>query len=129
PVKIKSLIRLREKAGKRAARNASSRVPASLSSTVASCLFPWSPSAAMTQPQADFDKDEPLSPEAEAVMAKARRRAAISMLVMLIGFMAVVLVVVYRLVTMGSDVSDRYALQSIALPADAQVISSQVQDG
>ena len=62
-------------------------------------------------------------------MAKARRRAAISMLVMLIGFMAVVLVVVYRLVTMGSDVSDRYALQSIALPAGAQVIATQVQDG
>jgi predicted nucleic acid-binding Zn ribbon protein len=83
----------------------------------------------MTQPQADFDKDEPLSPEAEAVMAKARRRAAISMLVMLIGFMAIVLVVVYRLVTMGSDVSERYGLQSIALPAGAQVIAAQAQDG
>lgn len=83
----------------------------------------------MTNPQADFDKDEPLSPEAEAVMARARRRAGISMLVMLIGFMAVVLVVVYRLVSMSPELSERYAMESIALPAGAEVIATQVQDG
>jgi predicted nucleic acid-binding Zn ribbon protein len=83
----------------------------------------------MTDPQTKFEKDEPLSPEAEAVMAKARRRAGLSMLVMMVGFMAVVLAVVYRLATMGGDVTDQYALQSIALPEGAQVISAQVQDG
>ncbi|SEA36138.1 hypothetical protein SAMN05428936_103168 [Pelagibacterium halotolerans] len=62
-------------------------------------------------------------------MAKARRRAGLSMLVMMVGFMAVVLAVVYRLATMGNDVTDRYALQLIALPEGAQVISAQVQDG
>lgn len=51
------------------------------------------------------------------------------MLVMLIGFMAVVLVVVYRLVGMGGDSTERYALEAIALPAGAQVISAQVQEG
>jgi predicted nucleic acid-binding Zn ribbon protein len=83
----------------------------------------------MTDPQTNFDKDEPLSPEAEAVMAKARRRAGLSMLVMMVGFMAVVLVVVYRLATMGGGVAEQYALEAIALPAGAQVISTQVQDG
>ena len=51
------------------------------------------------------------------------------MLVMTLGFMAIALVVVYRLASMGSDVGQRYALETIALPAGAQVISSQVQDG
>lgn len=83
----------------------------------------------MPQSPNDIDKDEPLGPEAEAIMAKARRRAGISMLVMTIGFMAIAVVVVYRLATMGSDPAAEYALQAITLPAGAQVISSQVQDG
>ncbi len=62
-------------------------------------------------------------------MAKARRRAGLSMLVMMVGFMAVVLVVVYRLATMGGGVAEQYALEAIALPEGAQVISTQVQDG
>ncbi len=51
------------------------------------------------------------------------------MLVMLLGFMAIVLVVVYRLVTMSSDGSELYALASVALPAGAEVIAAQAQDG
>jgi len=83
----------------------------------------------MSQSQTDTDKDEPLGPEAEAILAKARRRAGLSMLVMMVGFMAIAVVVVYRLATMGSDPAERYALETIALPAGAQVISTQVQDG
>ena len=48
---------------------------------------------------------------------------------MIVRFMAVILEVVYRLTTMGNDVTDQYELQSIALPEEAQVISAQVQDG
>lgn len=62
-------------------------------------------------------------------MANARKRAGWSMLVMMVGFMAIAVVVVYRLAVMDSDPAGQYALQSIALPAGAQVISSQVQDG
>ncbi|SDG54197.1 hypothetical protein SAMN04487974_103449 [Pelagibacterium luteolum] len=62
-------------------------------------------------------------------MAKARRRAGISMLIMMIGFMAVVLVVVYRLATMTSPVAEQYGAQQIALPSGAEIVSSQIQDG
>lgn len=62
-------------------------------------------------------------------MARVRRRAAFSMIIMLIGFMAVVLVVVYRLVSMGDDVADQFALQEISLPSGAQIVSAQAQDG
>lgn len=62
-------------------------------------------------------------------MAKARRRAGLSMLVMLAGFMTIVLVVVYRLATMSSDVASEYGLEAVALPAGAQVVATQVQDG
>lgn len=75
------------------------------------------------------DKDEPLSPEAEEVMAKARRRAGLSMLIMMVGFMAIALVVVYRLSAMNTGVAERYGAQAIVLPQGAQVISSQVSDG
>lgn len=73
--------------------------------------------------------EQPYSEEALKIMAKARRRAGFSVLIMLIGFMTIALVVVYRLSTMGSDIDTRYAAQSIALPAGATVISSQVADG
>src|SRR5690606_34606281 len=99
------------------------------SSTVASCLSSWSGLSAMPQSQTDTDKDEPLSPEALEILAKARRRAGLSMLVMMVGFMAIAVVVVYRLATMGSDPAQRYGLETVALPAGAEVISSQVQDG
>src|SRR5690554_3125421 len=75
--RIRSLIRLRENSEKRAARNASSRIPTSLSRTVASKLSSWIGPSAMTHPQDDYEKDEPLSAEAEAVMAKVRRRAGL----------------------------------------------------
>ena len=63
------------------------------------------------------------------MMAKVRRRAAISMIIMLIGFMAIVLVVVYRLVLSGGDAAEQFQAASIALPAGAQVISAQAEGG
>lgn len=62
-------------------------------------------------------------------MAKARRRAGISMLIMLIGFMAVVLVVVYRLSTLGSSADAAYQLESISIPAGAELVSAQAEGG
>lgn len=62
-------------------------------------------------------------------MAKARRRAGISMLIMLIGFMAVVLVVVYRLSTMGSSADAAYQLESVSIPAGAELVSAQADGG
>lgn len=83
----------------------------------------------MTHPQDNYEQDEPLSAEAEAVMAKARRRAGLSMLIMMLGFMTIAIVVVYRLSTMGSGIEQRYALEEVVIPAGAEVVSAQVQDG
>lgn len=62
------------------------------------------------------------------MLAKARRRAGWSMLVMMAGFMTIVLAVVYRLATMSPDTDDRFALQAIALPEGARIVSTQLQD-
>ena len=75
------------------------------------------------------DEDEPLSAEAQGVMDKARRRAAISMVLMLIGFMAIAIVVVYRLATMSEAPAGQYTLEALALPAGATVIATQLGDG
>ena len=75
------------------------------------------------------DEDEPLSAEAQAVMDRARRRAGISMVLMLIGFMAIAIVVVYRLATMSEAPASRYALEALTLPAGATVISTQLGEG
>lgn len=83
----------------------------------------------MSQPQDENYQDDPLSPEAMEIMAKARRRAGISMGIMLIGFMAVVLVIVYRLILSGPDAGARFALETIALPPGAQTVSAVAQDG
>ncbi|MCD7060422.1 DUF6476 family protein [Pelagibacterium xiamenense] len=83
----------------------------------------------MRNPDVEDEDDKPLSPEGEAIMAKARRRAAISMLIMLIGFMAIAGVVVYRLATLNVDPAAEFALETVSVPAGAEVVSSAVQDG
>lgn len=62
-------------------------------------------------------------------MAKARRRAGFSVLIMLIGFMAIAGVIVYRVSSMSGGVETRYALEQVSVPAGATLISSQVADG
>lgn len=62
-------------------------------------------------------------------MAKARRRAGISVLIMLIGFMTIAGVIVYRLSTMSSADDARYATETIVAPAGAEIISAHAQDG
>jgi hypothetical protein len=75
------------------------------------------------------ETEAPLEGEALKIINKARRRAAISMLILLIGFMAVAGVVVYRLSTMAPNPGGAYALESVSVPAGAEVISAQAQDG
>lgn len=48
---------------------------------------------------------------------------------MLIGFMAIAIVVVYRLATLSEDPDGRYRLEALALPAGASVIATQLSDG
>ncbi len=51
------------------------------------------------------------------------------MLILLVGFMAVAGVVVYRLSTMSSEPGGAYALESISVPAEAELVSATAQDG
>lgn len=51
------------------------------------------------------------------------------MLVLIVGFMAVAGVVVYRLSTMAPAPGAGFALESVSVPAGAEVISATVQDG
>src|SRR5690606_2059028 len=131
PERIRSLWRERDRSGSAAASQRSSRVPAEASSTVISTLVPR---VSFTMSQIDRarerdDEDEPISAEAQGVMDSARRRAAISMVLMLIGFMAIAIVVVYRLATMSEAPAGQYTLEALALPAGATVIATQLGDG
>jgi predicted anti-sigma-YlaC factor YlaD len=83
----------------------------------------------MSHPGTENGTEQPYSPEALAIMAKARRRAGFSVLIMLIGFMTIAGVVVYRLSTMSGGAETRYAAESVAVPAGADIVSSQVADG
>ncbi|WP_127142399.1 DUF6476 family protein [Pelagibacterium montanilacus] len=83
----------------------------------------------MSHSHPEPDGDQPYSPEALKIMAKARRRAGFSVLIMLIGFMAIAGVVVYRLSTMESGAETRYALETVSIPEGAEVVSVQTQDG
>jgi flagellar basal body-associated protein FliL len=73
------------------------------------------------------EDQEPLSPEAEAVIKRARRSFGVSMIIMLVGFMAVAGALVYR-VTQNSA-ANQYQAQTIALPQGAVVKSAVAQSG
>jgi hypothetical protein len=72
------------------------------------------------------DADAPLSPEAKAIFAKARRSFGISIGILLLGFMAIGFALVYRV--MRDNPSPQLAA-SVSVPAGAEVISAVVADG
>lgn len=61
-------------------------------------------------------------------MAKARRRAGISVLIMLLGFMTIAFAIVYR-ITMMSSGDAKLTIEQIAVPAGASVVTTQFYDG
>ncbi|SEQ12235.1 hypothetical protein SAMN05428969_2074 [Devosia sp. YR412] len=70
--------------------------------------------------------DAPLSAEALAALAKARRSFAFSIGILLLGFMAIAFALVYRVLR------DRPAptiAAEVSLPAGAEVISALLSDG
>ena len=68
----------------------------------------------------------PLSPEAKAILAKARRSFGISIGILLLGFMAIGFALVYR--SMRDSPAPELAA-SVSVPAGAEVISAVVADG
>jgi hypothetical protein len=70
--------------------------------------------------------DDPLSPEALAMLAKARRSFGISMGILLLGFMAIGIALVYRVMR---DAPPPAMAESVALPAGAEVVSALLGNG
>ncbi|MCZ4273644.1 hypothetical protein [Maritalea porphyrae] len=73
------------------------------------------------------DENNELTPEVEAVINRARRSFGVSVLVLMVGFMAVAGALVYRLNQKSGD--DVYQAQSVGVPQGATIVSAVVQDG
>lgn len=74
-------------------------------------------------------KDDELTPEARAIIGRARRSFGFSIAVLLIGFIAIAFALVYRATRDTGLPADRYALGEIALPAGADVVSIVPSEG
>ncbi|GLQ08221.1 hypothetical protein GCM10007913_01530 [Devosia yakushimensis] len=70
--------------------------------------------------------NEPLSPEAQAALAKARRSFRFSISILLLGFMAIALALVYRVMR---DAPPPAVAETVAIPAGAAIVSAVVADG
>ena len=70
--------------------------------------------------------DTELTPEAMAMLGKARRSFAVSMGILLLGFMAIGVALVYRVMR---DSPPPAIAESVAVPAGAEVISAITLDG
>jgi hypothetical protein len=70
--------------------------------------------------------DEPLTPEALAMFAKARRSFGISIGILLLGFMAIGIALVYRVMR---DAPPPAVAAEVFLPAGADVVSALVAEG
>ncbi|WP_375599537.1 DUF6476 family protein [Devosia sp. Naph2] len=70
--------------------------------------------------------DTELTPEAMAMLGKARRSFAISMGILLLGFMAIGFALVYRVMR---DSPPPAVAESVSIPAGAEVISALTADG
>jgi hypothetical protein len=82
----------------------------------------------MSEPQntASPAAEAPLSPEAQAMLGKARRSFGISIGILLLGFMAIGFALVYRVMR---DAPPPAVAAEVVLPAGAEVISALVSDG
>lgn len=67
-----------------------------------------------------------MTPEALAILGKARRSFAISIGILLLGFMAIGFALVYRAMR---DTPPPTIAESVVLPAGADVMSALVSDG
>jgi len=70
--------------------------------------------------------DTELTPEARVMLGKARRSFAVSMGILLLGFMAIGFALVYRVMR---DSPPPAVAESVAIPAGAEVISALNTDG
>ena len=71
----------------------------------------------------DLDQTSEMTDEARAVIGKARRSFGFSMSILILGFMAIVIALVYRATKDRESAADPYVLEAIMMPADAQIVS------
>lgn len=67
--------------------------------------------------------EEKLTPEARQIIFKARRSFGLSLAILLLGFIAIVMALVYRSVRDTSGPDSAYAAPSISVPAGAEIVS------
>jgi hypothetical protein len=79
-----------------------------------------------TDSRAAESKPEALTPEAQAVLKRARRSFGVSVGILLLGFMAIAFALVYRVMR---DAPPPAVAEVVTLPAGAEVVSSLVADG
>ena len=64
-----------------------------------------------------------MTDEARVIIGKARRSFGFSMSILILGFMAIVLALVYRATRDEQSAADLVVLESIVLPANVEVLS------
>ncbi|HHG90836.1 MAG TPA: hypothetical protein ENJ90_10220 [Devosia sp.] len=67
------------------------------------------------------DQTSEMTDEARVIIGRARRSFGFSMSILILGFMAIVLALVYRATKDRESAADLLALEEIALPASAEV--------
>jgi hypothetical protein len=75
---------------------------------------------------AEQKPDAPLTPEAIAMLGKARRSFGISIGILLLGFMAIGIALVYRVMR---DAPPPAVAETVMVPAGAEVVSAVVSEG
>ncbi|MBB4052771.1 hypothetical protein GGR20_002419 [Devosia subaequoris] len=78
------------------------------------------------EPNTPDTADTELSPEARAMLGKARRSFAVSMGILLLGFMAIGFALVYRVMR---DSPPPAVAENVTIPVGAEVISALSTDG
>lgn len=77
----------------------------------------------------DVDAQAEISPDAAAVIARARRSFAFSIGLLMLGFMAVALALVYRSGRGDETPIDGYSAGVLAVPAGAEIVSAVPSEG
>ena len=77
----------------------------------------------------ETQEQEGISPDAAAVIARARRSFAFSIGLLLLGFIAIALALVYRSGRGDETAQEAYSAGVLTLPANAEVVSAVPAEG
>jgi hypothetical protein len=83
----------------------------------------------MSEPQEEKTKTPELTPEAVAVLGRARKSFFVSIALLLLGLMAIGGAVVYRTSQSDTPPQGDYVIASMSIPQGAEVVSAVAADG